>query len=69
MSSGSSNVIRVATPFSSLSQGTTLSALRTSAANCAVRPFRDWPVSRAGAFRGAGAAFPTDGIVTKSNAS
>ena len=40
-----------------------------SARACDRPPFRREPVSRAADFRGAGAAFPTDGIVTRSNSS
>jgi membrane protein DedA with SNARE-associated domain len=38
-----------------------------SARACDLPPFRRERVSRAADFRGAGAAFPTDGIVTRSN--
>ena len=40
-----------------------------SARACDRPPFRRERVSRAADFRGAGATFPTDGIVTKSNSS
>jgi hypothetical protein len=40
-----------------------------SARACDRPPFRRERVSRAADFRGAGAAFPTDGIVTRSNSS
>jgi hypothetical protein len=40
-----------------------------SARACDLPPFRRERVSRAADFRGVGAAFPTDGIVTRSNSS